>query len=58
MGSSFCRAAGSWSPFAWARRFRHLVKGYERYAYTLEGLHVVAFACIMMNQAANFTTDA
>lgn len=40
--------------FAWATRFRRLVKDYERYAKTLEGLHVVAFACIMMNQAANF----
>ncbi|WBQ18951.1 IS5 family transposase [Sphingobium yanoikuyae] len=33
-------------------RFRRLVKDYERYAQTLAGLHVVAFACIMMKQAA------
>jgi transposase len=38
--------------FAWATRFRRLVKDYERYARTLAGLHVVAFACIMMKQAA------
>lgn len=38
--------------FAWATRFRRLVKDYERYAETLAGLHVVAFACIMMKQAA------
>jgi len=38
--------------FAWATRFRRLVKDYERYAQTLAGLHVVAFACIMMKQAA------
>ena len=30
--------------FAWATRFRRLVKDYERYAETLAGLHVVAFA--------------
>ena len=38
--------------FAWATRFRRLVKDYERYAETLAGLHVVAFACLMMKQAA------
>ncbi len=38
--------------FAWATRFRRLVKDYERYAQTLAGLHVVAFACIMMKHAA------
>ena len=37
--------------FAWATRFRRLVKDYERYAQTLAGLHVVAFACIMMKKA-------
>lgn len=37
--------------FAWATRFRRLVKDYERYAETLAGLHVVAFACLMMKQA-------
>lgn len=38
--------------FAWATRFRRLVKGYERYAETLAGLHVVVFACLMMKHAA------
>ena len=33
-------------PFAWATRFRRLVKDYERYAETLAGVHVVAFACL------------
>lgn len=37
--------------FAWSTRFRRLVKDYERYAETLAGLHVVAFACLMMKQA-------
>ncbi|MFB9770811.1 transposase, partial [Sphingomonas yabuuchiae] len=38
--------------FAWATRFRRLVKDYERYAETLAGLYVVAFACLMTKQAA------
>ncbi|MBD8546853.1 IS5 family transposase [Sphingomonas sp. CFBP 8760] len=38
--------------FAWATRYRRLVKDYERYAETLDGLHVVAFVCLMMKQAA------
>lgn len=38
--------------FAWATRCRRLVKDYERYASTLAGLHVVAFACLMLRQAA------
>ena len=37
--------------FAWATRFRRLVKDYERYAETLAGLHIVAFAYLMMKQA-------
>jgi transposase len=39
-------------PFARATRFRRLVKDYERYASTLADLHPVAFACIMLKQAA------
>ncbi|BAV63064.1 IS5 family transposase [Sphingobium cloacae] len=38
--------------FAWATRFRRLVKDYERYPQTLAGLHVGAFASIMIKQAA------
>jgi transposase len=38
--------------FAWAARFRRLVKDYERYASTLADLHLVAFVCIMLRQAA------
>jgi transposase len=37
---------------AWATRFRRLVKNYERYASTLAGLHLVAFVCLMLKQAA------
>ena len=38
--------------FAWATRFRRLVKDYERYATTLAGLHLVAFVCLMLKRAA------
>lgn len=38
--------------FAWATRFRRLVKDYERLPATVAGLHFVAFACLMLNRAA------
>ena len=38
--------------FAWASRFRRLVKDYERLPSTVEGLHFVAFACLFLQQAA------
>jgi transposase len=38
--------------FAWASRFRRLVKDYERLPETLAGLHFVAFACVFLQQAA------
>ena len=41
--------------FAWAARFRRLVKDYEGYASTLADLHLVAFACLMRKQAAQLT---
>ena len=37
---------------AWTTRFRRLVRDYERYPSTLAGLHFVAFACLMLKQAA------
>ena len=37
--------------FAWASRFRRLVKDYERLPDTLSGLHLVAFACLFLHQA-------
>ncbi|MFD0936050.1 transposase, partial [Methylobacterium trifolii] len=36
--------------FAWATRCRRPVKDYEGYATTLAGLHMVAFACLMLKQ--------
>ncbi|MBE0692479.1 MAG: IS5 family transposase [Aquamicrobium sp.] len=44
--------------FAWATRFRRLVKDYERYASTLADLHLVAFVCIMLKQAAHLAHGA
>ena len=35
--------------FAWASRFRRLVKDYERLPDTLAGLHFVAFACLFLH---------
>ncbi|MDF7674190.1 transposase [Acetobacteraceae bacterium ESL0709] len=37
--------------FAWATRCRRLVKDYERYSSTLAAMHIIAFACFMLNNA-------
>ena len=39
--------------FAWASRFRRLVKAYERLPETVAGLHFVAFACLFLHQAVS-----
>ena len=44
--------------FAWSTRCRRLVKDYERYAETLAGPHVVAFACIILGNAASIMQSA
>lgn len=44
--------------FAWATRFRRLVEDYERYPETLAGLHMVAFACLMLKQAATLAAGS
>ncbi len=36
--------------FAWVARFRRLAKDYERLATTVVGLHLVAFACVMLGR--------
>ncbi len=36
--------------FAWATRFRRLVKDYERYPQTLAGLRILAFSTLMLAQ--------
>jgi transposase len=40
--------------FAWKSRFRRLVRDYERRLRTLEGLHLVAFACLALARAVPF----
>jgi transposase len=40
--------------FAWSARFRRLVRDYERLPETLAGLHLVAFACLMVKNLAPF----
>lgn len=37
--------------FAWAARFRRLARDYERLPRTLAGLHLLAYVCLMLNQA-------
>ncbi|ONG57896.1 IS5 family transposase [Pseudoroseomonas deserti] len=44
--------------FAWATRFRRLVKDYERYASSLADLHLIAFACLMLKQAAELAAGS
>ena len=38
--------------FAWATRFRRLVRDYERLPQTVAALHFVAFACLMLHKVA------
>jgi transposase len=44
--------------FAWLARFRRLAKDYERLASTLEGMHLAAFAFVMLARLANWTESA
>ena len=37
--------------FAWAARFRRLTRDYERLTATLEGIHYLVFACLMLAKA-------
>lgn len=37
--------------FGWAARFRRLARDYERLASTLEGIHYLVFACLMLLRA-------
>ena len=41
--------------FAWCSRFRRLARDYERLSTTLQQLHFVVFACIMLPRNANST---
>lgn len=44
--------------FAWLTRFRRLAKDYERLASTLKGMHIAAFAFVMLAQLANWNASA
>ncbi len=44
--------------FAWATRFRRLVKDYERCAQTLADLHLIAFVCIMLKNVAKLAAGS
>lgn len=44
--------------FAWATQCRRLVKDYERYASTLAGLHIVAFACFTLKRVATLAAGS
>ena len=44
--------------FAWLTRFRRLAKDYERLASTLKGMHLAAFAIIMLARLANWPESA
>jgi len=43
--------------FAWTTRFRRLARDYERWPETLAGLHLVAFAVLMLHRFALLTTS-
>jgi hypothetical protein len=40
--------------FAWATRFRRLVRDDKRLPQTLAERHVIALVCLMLKQAANY----
>ena len=44
--------------FAWLTRFRRLAKDYERLASTLKGMHLAAFAIVMLARLANWNASA
>ena len=41
--------------FAWVARFRRLARDYERLPATVAGLHLVAFACLMLHQFMHYS---
>ncbi len=44
--------------FAWLTRFRRLAKDYERLASTLKGMHLAAFAFVMLARLTNWNGSA
>ena len=43
--------------FAWKTRFRRLVRDYERLQATVEGMHLVAFSTLMLQQAVALLSE-
>ncbi len=41
--------------FAWVARFHRLARDYERLPATVAGLHLVAFACLMLHQFIHYS---
>jgi transposase len=44
--------------FAWMAKFRRLARDYERLPQTVEALHFVAFACLMLHRVMPFLTGS
>jgi transposase len=44
--------------FAWVARFRRLARDYERLPETLAGLHLLAFALLMLNKAVRLLSQS
>jgi transposase len=44
--------------FAWLARFRRLARDYERMASTLKGMHLAAFAIVMLARLVNWSGSA
>ena len=42
---------------AWMRRFRRLAKDYERLPETVAGLHLLAFACLLLSRAVKLFAE-
>jgi transposase len=44
--------------FAWATRFRRLVRDYERLPQTVAGMHFIAFACLFLKRLVSLMTQS
>ncbi len=44
--------------FAWMAKFRRLARDYERLPETVEALHFVAFACLMLHRVVPMLTQS
>ena len=44
--------------FAWAARFRRLARDYERLPKTVEGVHFLAFACLMLHRLVSVVAQS